>query len=343
MSARNSVAETPPTTEDDQECDQILHTALKKLKMDSECACTVTKKADSQAPLKHKHDPGLVSTTAGEQQGEDESEWSKPLENLCLCDTQASGETISKPLCTCHKHRWHKAKSTGARNNLNLAHAAGVRKPILREPRLRFPVGDKSKQVLRASRLRVASKAGVSKELSAALTNNMSASYTSTTASLSSSGTISASTHSQAQQTKQSVPSQAAFASASLGDLASFASLTLSPPFRTHHNPDREKRAEAAPQFDGYRDSLRPTPLSARRSELLESAAAMTGGTAAPESHASPPVAVPSPSKLDLTMERSCSQEARLDEMSVNELAAYFDDFIHIPKKMSSMAEMMYT
>lgn len=39
----------------------------------------------------------------------------------------------------------------------------------------------------------------------------------------------------------------------------------------------------------------------------------------------------------------SCSQQARLDDMSVNELAGYFDDFVYIPKKMSTMAEMMYT
>lgn len=39
----------------------------------------------------------------------------------------------------------------------------------------------------------------------------------------------------------------------------------------------------------------------------------------------------------------SCSQEARLDDLTVNELAGYFDDFVYIPKKMSSMAEMMYT
>ena len=44
----------------------------------------------------------------------------------------------------------------------------------------------------------------------------------------------------------------------------------------------------------------------------------------------------------DQYLERSCSQEARLDDMSVNELACYFDDFLYIPKKMSSMAEMMY-
>lgn len=44
----------------------------------------------------------------------------------------------------------------------------------------------------------------------------------------------------------------------------------------------------------------------------------------------------------DQYLERSCSQEARLDDMTVNELACYFDDFVYIPKKMSSMAEMMY-
>ncbi|XP_033738842.1 uncharacterized protein LOC117326276 [Pecten maximus] len=45
----------------------------------------------------------------------------------------------------------------------------------------------------------------------------------------------------------------------------------------------------------------------------------------------------------DQVLERSCSQEARLDDMTVNELAGYFEDFVYIPKKMSSMAEMMYT
>ena len=31
------------------------------------------------------------------------------------------------------------------------------------------------------------------------------------------------------------------------------------------------------------------------------------------------------------------------DEVSVDELAAYFENFVHIPRKMSAMAEMMYT
>ena len=42
---------------------------------------------------------------------------------------------------------------------------------------------------------------------------------------------------------------------------------------------------------------------------------------------------------------QSCSQQARLqpDDLSVEELACYFEDFVYLPKKMSTMAEMMYT
>lgn len=43
------------------------------------------------------------------------------------------------------------------------------------------------------------------------------------------------------------------------------------------------------------------------------------------------------------TLPCSCSQQARMDDLSVDELAGYFEDFVYIPKKMSSMAEMMYT
>lgn len=41
----------------------------------------------------------------------------------------------------------------------------------------------------------------------------------------------------------------------------------------------------------------------------------------------------------------SCSQQARMNEpcdITIDELASYFETFVHIPKKMSSMAEMMY-
>ena len=49
-----------------------------------------------------------------------------------------------------------------------------------------------------------------------------------------------------------------------------------------------------------------------------------------------------SSSSAEQVLERSCSQEARLDDMTVTELACYFEDYVYIPKKMSSMAEMMY-
>lgn len=45
---------------------------------------------------------------------------------------------------------------------------------------------------------------------------------------------------------------------------------------------------------------------------------------------------------------QSCSQQARMtatgscDDVTIDELASYFDVFVHIPKKMSHMAEMMY-
>ncbi|KAJ8981069.1 hypothetical protein NQ317_007205 [Molorchus minor] len=43
----------------------------------------------------------------------------------------------------------------------------------------------------------------------------------------------------------------------------------------------------------------------------------------------------------------SCSHQARMNvnppcDVTIDELASYFETFVHIPKKMSSMAEMMY-
>lgn len=43
--------------------------------------------------------------------------------------------------------------------------------------------------------------------------------------------------------------------------------------------------------------------------------------------------------------QQSCSQQARnvREDITINELASYFENLVHIPKKMSSMAEQMYT
>lgn len=49
------------------------------------------------------------------------------------------------------------------------------------------------------------------------------------------------------------------------------------------------------------------------------------------------------------THHTSCSTQARINvnnmaesDISIDELASYFENFVHIPKKMSTMAEMMY-
>ena len=71
-------------------------------------------------------------------------------------------------------------------------------------------------------------------------------------------------------------------------------------------------------------------------------------GASAPPASAATRGASPSASHCPLHPGRckrpcTCSDQARLDDLSVDELAGYFDDFVYIPRKMSKMAEMMYT
>ena len=64
------------------------------------------------------------------------------------------------------------------------------------------------------------------------------------------------------------------------------------------------------------------------------------------EAVSQPRLSSPSPrSTSSNTLNRSCSQEAMLNELdfTADELASYFEELVHIPKKMSEMAEMMYT
>ena len=51
----------------------------------------------------------------------------------------------------------------------------------------------------------------------------------------------------------------------------------------------------------------------------------------------------PISSLVDRIPSCTCAQQAlRLDDCTLDELAAYLDDFCYIPKNMSPMAEMMY-
>ena len=89
----------------------------------------------------------------------------------------------------------------------------------------------------------------------------------------------------------------------------------------------KKDETKSAFYFKGYRSRSGVRPRTKRSSEFANGASSLSGSV----------------SGTDCNLDMSCSQEARLDDTSVDDLAGYFDDFVHIPKKMSSMAEMMYT
>lgn len=61
------------------------------------------------------------------------------------------------------------------------------------------------------------------------------------------------------------------------------------------------------------------------------------------EPSASSCLTVSSTTKVQTTPDRTCSQQARMDDTTVDELASYLENLVYIPRKMSVMAEMMYT
>ncbi|XP_059491046.1 uncharacterized protein LOC132205787 [Neocloeon triangulifer] len=91
--------------------------------------------------------------------------------------------------------------------------------------------------------------------------------------------------------------------------------------------PDRLRAGPSQPTFEGL---AAPSPSSSPPDTFLGPSFSRRRDAA---SGGGPP---PAP-------EQTCSQQARREEVSINELAGYFENLVHIPKKMSSMAEQMYT
>lgn len=93
------------------------------------------------------------------------------------------------------------------------------------------------------------------------------------------------------------------------------------------NSKSKKDETKSALYFKGYRSRSGIKQKSKRLSDSVDGASGVSTSL----------------SGTECSLEMSCSQEARLDDTSVDDLAGYFDDLVNIPKKMSSMAEMMYT
>lgn len=109
-----------------------------------------------------------------------------------------------------------------------------------------------------------------------------------------------------------------------------YCSPTPSPPAKGH-DPDRGRDVQSCPPpqvyaFTGLRQRRRRSSRREEEEVVVGGASAAVGGASA----LTPPTPPP----------RSCSSEA---DVTIDDLSGYMEFYLHFPKKMSHMAEMMYT
>ncbi|XP_046554672.1 uncharacterized protein LOC124263984 isoform X2 [Haliotis rubra] len=320
------------TKEEESECSDSepgLHLALKKLKVDPNW--------DESKVLESTVSYKLQDLWAGETESRADHEVSpkrmkhqrlspeKPrvdpypvdcvtsLQKLCL-----SKEKCTKKFCTCVINKTSPSTSGSPRHKQNLAHVAVQQRKLIREARFKLHNAQKDKrQVIRAARLQLSQKTVVTAP-------------------------------SRENSPKKILPkcirvscaSSKVFGSNASQCLENFSSLSSNPA----NTP--EDATSSHFEFNGYRELQMPSTsglvLPPATKCCVDSVASAVSDTRN---------SLPDPERDTVTRDtmgevptaKSCSQEARLDDLSVNELAGYFEDFVHIPKKMSTMAEMMYT
>ena len=305
------------------------------------------KKSESHSEDTLKHKPDASSAEDAEQTGEpasDKEEWSQRLQKFCFCEEGAAsknGRAKWRSMCRYHQLRMRKGcPAVHSKNSLNLARAVRAHRPLLQEGRLK-QTDSKNKTLplfMRCARFEFTYKPvklGETIDKSGVRTPPLeTATSVAATDGISAKAGGSKGLASPASK-KSTSASPPVFAAAASQKLSTFSSL------HTDSKDAAHSSKHPMPTFEGYRSA----PDCQRRLPLWPSVNQSQSHTSSPPHTEGGGAAATVPPRVELAVERSCSQEARLDEseVSVNELAAYFDNFLYMPKEMSSMAQMMYT
>lgn len=247
----------------------------------------------------------------------------------CLDQLSFKSETCNKKQCPCNLG----ADCTTDSKTMNFAHVLSkhkaTRKVLLQEPKLRLLSTQRrdSKQLIKAAKLKL-----LQKQKNGSTSNSRSQVRIK-----------------QVTSTERKSPEEATRSDKDDCRL-NFQELALT------HKEDKDKSDSrtqnfnlSSTSFQSYRSSCEAEG-TVQKSRLYADDAAKAQSSVACNTterkrKVTPSVEAPAcplhPGKC--TRPCTCSEQARVDDLTVEELAGYFEDFVYIPKKMSTMAEMMYT